>query len=127
MAHYSIKRSRNRLAMISQPAYSNPLGSMSGLRNLNKLAVRRRARAGKTRFSQYVQDYGAYVREVLGGKPWTKQEAIFESIRDNPRTLVMAAFGTGKTWAVAAAANAYFDSHPNSRVILTAPKMQQVR
>src|SRR3990167_2515991 len=105
-------RLRTRSANILLPGSSEARESISqGLAALNKLGQARMARAGKTAMTRYQGDYAGYVREILGGNPWSKQVAIFDSVLRYPRTIVVASFATGKTWAGGGVANAFYDIH----------------
>jgi hypothetical protein len=67
-----------------------------------------------------------YVREILGGDPWSKQEDVLYSIRDHRRTGVRSCHGVGKTKCAAWVALWFLITHPNSVVITTAPTWHQV-
>lgn len=75
----------------------------------------------------YVDDPVGFVREVLGGYPWSKQREILESVRDHKRTAVRSGHGVGKTKSAAWVALWFLYSHRNSRVITTAPTWTQVK
>jgi phage terminase large subunit len=74
----------------------------------------------------YAQDPVGYALDVLGFFAWSKQREIMESVRDNPRTAVAACHGVGKTAGAAQVALWFLATHPNSRVITTAPTWAQV-
>jgi hypothetical protein len=72
------------------------------------------------------QDPVFFVRQVLGGDPWEKQEEILEAVRDHKRVAVRACHGVGKTKVAAWVALWFLYTHPNSKVITTAPTWHQV-
>lgn len=72
-------------------------------------------------------DPAGFCERVLGFYPWSKQRAILESVRDNPRTAVRSCHGSGKTATAARAALWFLAAYPKSRVITTAPTFTQVR
>lgn len=85
-------------------------------------------KADAARFLERAQsDPVWFVRHVLGGYPWSKQRQILESVRDRNRTAVRSGHGTGKTKVASWAALWFLFSHPNSRVITTAPTWAQVK
>ena len=63
---------------------------------------------------------------VLGGTLWSKQQQIFESVRDNRKTVVRSGHGVGKTHAVAKLVLWWLMSFFPSKVITTAPTWTQV-
>jgi phage terminase large subunit len=65
--------------------------------------------------------------EVLGFKPWSLQETIIESVRDNRQTSVASCHGAGKTAIAARIALWFLCNHPSSIVLTTAPSKRQVR
>jgi hypothetical protein len=66
------------------------------------------------------------MREILGVNPWEKQQKIVESVRDNSYTCVASGHGVGKTFISAATTLWFLFTHPESRVITTAPTTRQV-
>lgn len=72
------------------------------------------------------QDPVFFVRQVLGGDPWEKQEEILEAVRDHRRVAVRACHGVGKTKVAAWVALWFLYCHKNSKVITTAPTWHQV-
>ena len=68
-----------------------------------------------------------FCREILRFDPWSKQEEILWSVRNNKRTAVRAANGVGKTAAAAHAVLWFLLAYPDSRVITTAPTFEQVK
>lgn len=73
------------------------------------------------------KDPAWWVRGVLGGDPWSLQERILESVRDNSETAVPTCHGTGKDWIAARVALWFFGREPNTYVLVTAPTQRQVR
>lgn len=55
----------------------------------------------KSKNRLYQDDPEAWVSDVLGKRWWSRQVEIAESYRDNRRTAVKSANGTGKSWLVA--------------------------
>lgn len=68
-----------------------------------------------------------WCREVLGYEPWSLQERILESVRDNPETSVASCHGAGKTSIAARSALWFLYNHRPSVVLTTAPSNRQVR
>lgn len=77
-------------------------------------------------FERAQRDPVWWARNVLGVDPWSKQQEIMESVRDNPRTAVASCHGIGKTWVAAVIVLWFLMTHPNSIVITTAPTDRQV-
>jgi hypothetical protein len=77
----------------------------------------------------YLADPAGWVRDRLGGFLWSKQVAIFESIRDHRRTAVHSCHGSGKTNLAGRAAAWWIDSHPigSAIVVSSAPTGDQVK
>ncbi len=75
---------------------------------------------------EYQRDPVRFVREMLGKDPWSKQEEILYSIRDNKRTSVRSCHGAGKTSVAAMAALWHLFCFPASIVVTTAPSWHQV-
>jgi phage terminase large subunit len=74
----------------------------------------------------YAADPVGFARDVLGFKSWSKQAEILEAVRDHPRVAVRSSHGPGKTATAAQIVPWFLKTHPNSRVITTAPTWQQV-
>lgn len=68
-----------------------------------------------------------YAREVLQVNLTPKQSEILESLRDNPRTMVMSHNGLGKSFVCAVALNWAIDCFDEMKVISTAPNERQVK
>ena len=77
--------------------------------------------------TRYRQQPEAYVKEILGGTPWSKQTEILHSVRDNRRTSVRSCHSSGKTYIAASAVLWFLFCNPNSVVVSTAPTFFQVR
>jgi len=67
-----------------------------------------------------------FATHILGVFLWSKQVEILLSVRDHPRTAVRSCHGIGKTFIAAVIVLWFLASHPNSRVITTAPTWAQV-
>lgn len=74
----------------------------------------------------YADDPVGYVFDEFEFHAWSKQQDIFNSLRDHQRTAVRACHGPGKTATGAHAALWFLKTHRNSRVITTAPTWAQV-
>lgn len=77
--------------------------------------------------SDYADDPVAFVREVLGGDPWEKQEEILRAVRDYPRVTVRSCHGVGKTYTAACAVLWRVHCFCPSVVLTTAPGHRQVK
>ncbi len=76
---------------------------------------------------RYQQDPCVFVREILGVTTnFPKQDEILRSVRDNPRTAVVAGNGCGKTVMAAEAVLWVAACYPESLVITTGPTKRQV-
>ena len=76
--------------------------------------------------SDYAEDPVGFVKNVLDFHPWSKQREMMEAVRDHPRVTVRSCHGVGKTATAARIALWFLASHPDSRVITTAPTWAQV-
>lgn len=74
----------------------------------------------------YLDDPVGFAHDILGFHAWSKQREILESVRDHDATTVRACHGVGKTASAAQVALWFLGTHPNSRVITTAPTWAQV-
>ena len=81
------------------------------------------ARGVRTRWAA---DPVGFVRDALGGDPWSKQVEILESVRDHKRTAVRSGHGLGKTKTAAWTCLWSLYAHRRSIVITTAPSWHQV-
>src|SRR5438093_600399 len=77
-------------------------------------------------YARYARDPVAFVREVLGARPWRKQAEILEAVRDFPRVTVRSSHGIGKTFVASAAVNWFLHSFSPAIVLTTAPTHRQV-
>lgn len=84
------------------------------------LELRRRDRR------RWRRDPVAYARERFGLILTPDQEAVLESVRDNPRTYVRAGNGVGKTFIASVAVCWFLECHPDAIVYTTAPSWVQV-
>ena len=50
-----------------------------------------------TLLEAWARDPVRFVRDALGGDPWSKQVQILEAVRDNKRVAVRSGHGLGKT------------------------------
>jgi phage terminase large subunit len=77
--------------------------------------------------SDYADDPVGFVREVLGGDPWSRQVEILEALRDHPRVTVRSCHGVGKTYIAACAILWRLHCFRPSIVLTTAPSHRQVK
>jgi len=68
-----------------------------------------------------------FLKEILKGNPWSKEEEILKSVKKNKYTAVRSGHGVGKTYSAAMAALWFLLCHPHSIVITTAPTWRQVK
>lgn len=68
-----------------------------------------------------------FIRNVLGGSPWSIQEEIIRSCQKHRETCVASCHGSGKSWIAARIALWFLYTHPQSYVVTTAPTFHQVR
>lgn len=52
-------------------------------------------------YDLYGEDPVGFITDILDEKPWSIQQRIAESVRDNPNTAVPSCFGSGKDWIAA--------------------------
>ena len=64
---------------------------------------------------------------VLGGRPWSKQTDILQSVWRYPKTAVRSCHGAGKSWTAAWVGISFLCAYPGSIVVTTAPTGRQVR
>ncbi len=76
---------------------------------------------------KYRQDPLGFSRDILGNDPYSTQEEIINSVRDNARTSVRSCHGVGKTWSAADIALWFLSCYVPSTVVTTAPTSRQVR
>jgi len=75
----------------------------------------------------YVDDPVGFITQVLGEVLWSKQREVAESVRDNRRTAVHSAHGTGKSWLAARIVSWWISERPDPFGVTTAPSATQVR
>src|SRR5438105_6336287 len=80
----------------------------------------------RARFAPYAADPVAFVREVLGQTPWSRQAEIMRAVAAEPQTTVRSSHGVGKTWVAAALALWWVYTRRPSLVLTTAPTARQV-
>jgi len=70
-----------------------------------------------------------WIEEVLGEHPWSKQQEIARSVRDNRRTAVQSCHDVGKSYIASRLVAWWIASHPPGEafVVTSAPTFQQVR
>lgn len=79
------------------------------------------------KFVQTIQhDPKLFVDQILGCNLWQRQTDIIESVAKNRRTTVRSSHGIGKSYIAARTALWFLYSHPDSKVITTAPSFRQV-
>lgn len=83
--------------------------------------------AGKN--PRWAHDPVGWTERRLGERPWSKQRAILESVRDHPRTAVRSCHSSGKSWTAARTVGWWLDVHPIGQAfaITTAPTASQVK
>lgn len=65
--------------------------------------------------------------DLFGEKPDPIQAEVMRAVAEHPQVAVKSGHGVGKTWLSARLALWYFITHPYSKVITTAPTMNQVK
>lgn len=75
--------------------------------------------------SRYADDPVGFIRDVLGGEPWSAQVEVAEAVRDRPMVAVRSCNGTGKDWLAARLA-LWWAYARNGLAVLTGPTRQQV-
>ena len=68
----------------------------------------------------------AFIREVLGAKPWDVQERIVRSVFANRRTAVPSCHASGKSFITARIMLTFLFAFPGAKVVSTAPTDRQV-
>lgn len=83
----------------------------------------------RSRNAAYRDDPVAWMREIAGFQPWSKQRDLAYSVRDNRGTAVASGHSTGKTLSTAYIICWWVDVHPLHEVFVatTAPSQDQVR
>ena len=77
--------------------------------------------------TDYAQEPIGFVREVLGGDPWGKQEEILEAVRDHDRVTVRSCHAAGKSWIAACCVLWRLHCFQPAIVLTTAPSHRQVK
>jgi hypothetical protein len=77
-------------------------------------------------FAAYSNDPIGFIREVLGGEPWSRQVEIAESVRDSPLVVVRSANAVGKDW-IAARLALWWVYCRRGLALITGPTERQVR
>jgi len=75
----------------------------------------------QTPFQSYKDDPEGFAKDVLQVELWEAQKEILRSVAKNKYTAVSAAIATGKSFAAAVTALWFFNTRPNSKVVVTAP------
>jgi hypothetical protein len=78
-------------------------------------------------FEYYQQRPVEYANDVLGVLWWEKQQQVAESVSRNPKTLVRASHGIGKTHLAGGLVSWHYDCYRPSITKTTAPTSNQVR
>ena len=70
-----------------------------------------------------------WIKEILGESPWSKQQEIARSVRDNRRTAVQSCHDVGKSFIASRIVAWWIAAHPPGEafVVTSAPTFQQVR
>jgi len=78
---------------------------------------------------KYVLDPVGWVQTKLRDHVWSKQREVMESVRDNRRTAVQSAHGTGKSWSAARICAWWLSTHEPGEafVVTSAPTWKQIR
>ncbi len=72
------------------------------------------------------QDILCFIREMFGEEADPLQAEVLRSIQNEERVAVRSGHGTGKTWLASRAGLWFFTTHPESKVLITAPTWRQV-
>lgn len=80
---------------------SPPSGRLSVSQAKDELRRRLRERQRASGYDLYRDDPVGFIRDILDERPWSIQERIALSVRDNPNTAVPSCFGSGKDWIAA--------------------------
>lgn len=81
----------------------------------------------KMLLQQWKEDPVLFVIDMFGEKPYSKQKAILNAIKNKRRVAVRSGHGVGKTKTAAWVAWWFFVTHPFAKVITTAPTGRQLR
>ena len=77
-------------------------------------------------FTVYRDDPIGFIRDVLHGDPWGRQEEIAEAVRESPLTVVRSCNGAGKDWLAARLALWWVYAR-KGLALVTGPTERQVR
>ena len=86
----------------------------------------RRGRKGGGDGKDYSGSPVEFVREMLGGEPYSKQEEVLRSVAESRRTSVVGCNGSGKDWAAARAVLWWLHTRSPSKAVVTGPTSRQV-
>ena len=67
-----------------------------------------------------------FVKEMLGDKPYEKQEEVLRGVAESRRTSVVGCNGSGKDWAAARAVLWWLHTRSPSKAVVTGPTSRQV-
>ncbi len=95
-------------------------------RDLGDLLARHERGRSLEEFTIYANDPIGFIREVLHGKPWKRQEEIAEAVRDSPLTVVRSCNGAGKDWLAGRLALWWVYAR-GGLALITGPTERQVR
>lgn len=91
------------------------------------LAAQQKVQQARVYYGRYADDPVGYIRDVLGGEPWGKQEEICRLLLKPPyRVLVEASHSVGKTWLAAALTSWHYDCFETGWTISTAPTREHI-
>lgn len=94
--------------------------------DVGELVARHDSARGLDAFSRYATDPVGFVRDVLGGNPWSRQVEIAQAVRDRPLVVVRSANAVGKDWTVARLA-LWWAIARRGLALVTGPTERQVR
>lgn len=94
-------------------------------KDVGELIARHEAGRDLRDFRSYRDRPVAFIREVLGAEPWSKQEEIARAVRDDPLVAVRSCNAAGKDW-IAARLALWWVYARNGMVLLTGPTERQV-
>ncbi len=77
-------------------------------------------------FAVYRDDPTGFIREVLHGEPWSRQEEIAEAVRERPLVVVRSCNGAGKDWLAARLA-LWWAYARQGLALISGPTERQVR
>lgn len=76
--------------------------------------------------ARLAEDPVAWINNVLGEFPWSKQREILQSVMDNRYTAVKSCHDTGKSFIASRAGCHWTDTRPDPFLVTTAPTWKQV-